>query len=118
MQTYFDIPYSSDSNPRLCVDVFTPDSIPCRAAVVWLHGGGIEGGSRKGVDEVYSLLDYRTIGGTEFLGIKKPVIKAHGSSDATAFSSAIRQAEKAAENNISDELEQGLAVLATKETAE
>lgn len=52
MQTYFDIPYSSDSNPRLCVDVFTPDSIPCRAAVVWLHGGGIEGGSRKGVDEV------------------------------------------------------------------
>ena len=73
---------------------------------------------RKGVDEVYSLLDYRTIGGTEFLGIKKPVIKAHGSSDATAFSSAIRQAEKAAENNISDELEQGLAVLATKETAE
>ena len=33
MKTYFDIPYSSDSNPRLCVDVFTPDSIPCRAAV-------------------------------------------------------------------------------------
>ncbi len=71
---------------------------------------------KKGVDEVMGMLDYRTIGGTEFLGIKKPVIKAHGSSDSLAFRNAIRQAETAAGNDISAELEQGLSQLATKET--
>ena len=71
---------------------------------------------KKGVDEVMGMLDYRTIGGTEFLGIKKPVIKAHGSSDQLAFRNAIRQAETAAANDISAELEQGLAQLAAKET--
>ena len=71
---------------------------------------------KKGVDEVMGMLDYRTIGGTEFLGIKKPVIKAHGSSDSLAFRNAIRQAETAAGNDISAELEQGLAQFAEKET--
>ena len=73
---------------------------------------------KKGVNEVMGMLDYRTIGGTEFLGIRKPVIKAHGASDALAFSNALRQAEKAAQANISAELEQGLQVLAQlKETS-
>ena len=67
---------------------------------------------KKGVNEVMGMLDYRTIGGTEFLGIRKPVIKAHGASDALAFSNALRQAEKAAQADISAELEQGLQVLA------
>ena len=71
---------------------------------------------KKGVDEVMGMLDYRTIGGTEFLGIKKPVIKAHGASDSLAFRNAIRQAETAAANDISAELEQGLSQLAAKET--
>ena len=71
---------------------------------------------KKGVDEVMGMLDYRTIGGTEFLGIKKPVIKAHGSSDSLAFRNAIRQAGTAAANDISAELEQGLSQLAAKET--
>ena len=52
MTTYSDIPYCSSSDPRRCVDVYAPDSLPCRATVLWLHGGGIEGGSRKGVEEV------------------------------------------------------------------
>ena len=69
---------------------------------------------KPGVDEVMSLLDYRTIGGTQFLGIKKPVIKAHGSSDALAFRNAIRQAEEAAKVDFCTELEQALAVV--KET--
>ena len=69
---------------------------------------------KPGVDEVMSLLDYRTIGGTQFLGIKKPVIKAHGSSDALAFRNAIRQAEEAAKADFCTELEQALAVV--KET--
>ncbi|MBR4290122.1 MAG: phosphate acyltransferase PlsX [Oscillospiraceae bacterium] len=70
---------------------------------------------KPGVDEVMSLLDYRTIGGTQFLGIKKPVIKAHGSSDALAFRNAIRQAEEATKADFCAELEQALAMI--KETA-
>ena len=64
---------------------------------------------KKGVDEVMSLLDYRTIGGTQFLGIKKPVIKAHGSSDVLAFRSAIGQAVDAVNADFSAEVEQQLA---------
>ena len=70
---------------------------------------------KKGVDEVMSLLDYRTIGGTQFLGIKKPVIKAHGSSDALAFRNALRQAEEATKADFCAELEQALSMI--KETA-
>ena len=58
------------------------------------------------------MMDYREIGGTQFLGIKKPVIKAHGSSAALAFRNAVKQAMDAAENNISEELELGLQALA------
>ena len=61
MQTHFDIPYSDISNPRLCVDVFIPDSLPCRATILWLHGGGIEGGSRKGADELAQSLCERGV---------------------------------------------------------
>ena len=70
---------------------------------------------KQGVDEVMSLLDYRTIGGTQFLGIKKPVIKAHGSSDMLAFRNAIRQAEEATKADFCAELEQALAMI--KETS-
>ena len=74
---------------------------------------------KSGVDEMMKLMDYREIGGTQFLGIKKPVIKAHGSSDALAFRNAIRQAEAAAEADFSAELEEGLkALAAAKENAD
>ena len=69
---------------------------------------------KPGVDEVMKMLDYREIGGTQFLGIKKPVIKAHGSSDALAFRNAVKQAMDAADSDISAELEQTLAKI--KET--
>ena len=72
---------------------------------------------KKGVNDVMKMMDYREIGGTEFLGIRKPVIKAHGASDARAFRNAIRQAEQAASRDISQELEEGLKRLAEiKET--
>ena len=70
---------------------------------------------KPGVDEVMKMLDYREIGGTQFLGIKKPVIKAHGSSDALAFRNAVKQAMDAAGSDISEELEQGLKALAKEE---
>ncbi|MBQ8797376.1 MAG: phosphate acyltransferase PlsX [Oscillospiraceae bacterium] len=70
---------------------------------------------KPGVDEVMKMLDYREIGGTQFLGIKKPVIKAHGSSDALAFRNAVKQAMDASNSDISAELEQALATI--KESA-
>jgi len=66
---------------------------------------------KKGVDEVMSLLDYRTIGGTQFLGIKKPVVKAHGSSDTLAFRNALKQAADAAGKDFGPELEAALKKL-------
>lgn len=66
---------------------------------------------RTGVNEVMGMLDYRTIGGTQFLGIQKPVIKAHGASDALAFRNAVGQAMDAAKADFSAELEQNLRKL-------
>ena len=70
---------------------------------------------KSGVGDLMKLLDYREIGGTQFLGIQKPVIKAHGSSDALAFRNAVKQAMDAAEGNFTAQLEKDLAVL--KESA-
>ncbi|MGN0976835.1 MAG: phosphate acyltransferase PlsX [Faecousia sp.] len=70
---------------------------------------------KSGVGDLMKLLDYREIGGTQFLGIKKPVIKAHGASDALAFRNAVKQAMDAAQGNFTAQLEQDLATL--KESA-
>ncbi|MBQ6831145.1 MAG: phosphate acyltransferase PlsX [Oscillospiraceae bacterium] len=72
----------------------------------------------SGIKKLKKLLDYREIGGTPFLGIKKPVIKAHGSSDVLAFRNAVKQAMDAANSNISSELEAGLAQLKLEENTD
>ncbi len=75
--------------------------------------------SKSGVKDLMKMLDYREIGGTQFLGIRKPVIKAHGSSDALAFRNAVKQAMDAASTDFSQELEDGLRVLSNvKEAAD
>ena len=66
---------------------------------------------KSGVQDMMKLLDYREIGGTQFLGIKKPVIKAHGSSDALAFRNAVKQAMTAAKGDFTAQLEKNLAAL-------
>ena len=73
---------------------------------------------KSGVDEMMKMMDYREIGGTQFLGIKKPVIKAHGSSDALAFRNAVKQAMDAANSDITEELEQMLRIVSDKENAD
>ena len=71
---------------------------------------------KSGLKDLMKLLDYREIGGTQFLGIRKPVIKAHGSSDRLAFCNAVRQAKDAAEGDFTTELEQSLqAMMQSKE---
>lgn len=72
---------------------------------------------KSGMADIMKLLDYREIGGTQFLGIRKPVIKAHGSSDELAFRNAVKQAMDAAEHDLTESLEQNLHKLAeSKET--
>lgn len=57
---------------------------------------------RKSLAGFKKMLDYKEYGGAPLLGVKKPVIKGHGSSDARAVFSAIRQAKLCAEENICD----------------
>ena len=56
--------------------------------------------------------DAKEHGGSPILGLRKPVIKAHGSSDARAFYNAVRQAVDAANNNTAAELEVALKQIA------
>ena len=70
---------------------------------------------KSGINDLMKMLDSREIGGTQFLGIKKPVIKCHGNSDRLAFRNGIRQAMTAAESNFTEQLEKDLAAM--KESA-
>lgn len=47
---------------------------------------------KGGMDDFRGLFDQDKVGGAPFLGISRPVIKAHGSSNETAAMNAIRQA--------------------------
>lgn len=49
-------------------------------------------------------VDYKEYGGALFLGVKKPVVKAHGSSDEKLFEFTIKQAEQFVENRAVDKL--------------
>ena len=71
---------------------------------------------KSGMKDLMKLLDSREIGGTQFLGIKKPVIKCHGNSDRLAFRNGLKQAMEAAECSFTDQLEKDLAAM--KERAE
>lgn len=52
------------------------------------------------------VMDYKSYGGALFLGVKKPVVKAHGSSDALLFEYTIIQAEKFVENKAVDKMKE------------
>ena len=47
---------------------------------------------KKDLADLKKMLDVSEVGGTAFIGITKPVIKAHGSSNARAIRSAVKQA--------------------------
>ncbi len=55
---------------------------------------------RSGIREMKERMDYRQVGGTPLLGIQKPVIKAHGSSDEVAFFHAVRQTVHAISSSV------------------
>lgn len=64
-----------------------------------------------GINEFKQAMDYREYGGAPLLGTKKPVIKGHGSSDAKAIVSAIRQAKQFVETNVINEIEKNVTVM-------
>jgi len=53
-----------------------------------------------GLKDLKRMMDVRESGGTVLLGISKPVIKAHGNSDARAIRSAIKQAMEAVQSGV------------------
>ncbi|MCL2365650.1 MAG: phosphate acyltransferase PlsX [Oscillospiraceae bacterium] len=64
---------------------------------------------RKNLSQLKEKLNPDAIGGTPLLGISKPVIKAHGSSNALAIKNAIIQANSAASAHIAAKLSEHIA---------
>ena len=63
---------------------------------------------KKGLDEFRDLFNQDKIGGAPFLGIAKPVIKAHGSSNEIAVMNAVRQAIAYTKSGMIHEVEQNI----------
>ncbi len=69
----------------------------------------------NGVKDFKKMMDYREYGGAPLLGTKKPVIKGHGSSDALAVFSAIRQAKMFVSTGVINGIEDKLKNSSTEE---
>ncbi len=66
---------------------------------------------KKDLYALKSMMDSSEVGGAPLLGVKKPVIKAHGSSDAKAIKNAIKQAVIFTENGVVDTITESLVNL-------
>ena len=73
---------------------------------------------KDGIGQFKKRMDYRDVGGTMLLGISKPVVKAHGSSDARAIRSAVKQAMAAVNGNMTEMLQQDMHLIKGALTAE
>ena len=62
-------------------------------------------GVKSGIDDMKKQFDYKEYGGAVLLGVKKPVVKAHGSADARTFKNAVKQAVWFLDNNLIEEIE-------------
>ena len=73
---------------------------------------------KKGLVDLKKLMSSEEVGGTALLGISKPVIKAHGSSNAYAIKNAVRQAIRVAESGIADSIEENIEYMRLSDTPE
>lgn len=64
-----------------------------------------------GLKEFKRMMSSGEVGGTALVGISKPVIKAHGSSDAYAVKNAVRQAKQYVESGIIDSIAENVDVM-------
>lgn len=67
------------------------------------------------VKEFKQKVDYSEYGGAPLLGTAKPVIKAHGSSNARAFYNAVRQAKQFTETKVIDSITEALDSMKEKQ---
>ena len=65
-------------------------------------------GVRSGINDMKAQFDYKEYGGAVMLGVKKPVIKAHGSADARCFKNAIKQAVMFLKTDLINKIEKEL----------
>ena len=63
---------------------------------------------KKDLYSLKSMMDSTEVGGAPLLGVKKPVIKAHGNSNAKAFKNAIRQAVIFTQNGVIENITETL----------
>lgn len=66
-------------------------------------------GVRSGIDDMKRQFDYKEYGGAVMLGVKKPVVKAHGSADARCFKNGIKQAVWFLQTDLIDKIEKELS---------
>lgn len=66
---------------------------------------------KPGLKNIKGRMDYREYGGAPLLGIRKPIVKAHGSSDAFAIKNAINQLRKFIEKDVIKIIEDNMHVL-------
>jgi glycerol-3-phosphate acyltransferase PlsX len=59
---------------------------------------------KKNLKSLKTKMDYTEYGGAPLLGVKAPIVKAHGSSNGKAFMNAIKYAEKYVSNNIIEKI--------------
>ena len=76
-----------------------------------VHNGTLLAASKDSLGDVKKLLDPSEVGGTPFLGISKPVLKAHGSSDARAIRNAVFRAVEYAQSGIIADVEAHIDVM-------
>lgn len=72
-------------------------------------------GVKSGIDDMKKQFDYKEYGGAVLLGVKKPVVKSHGSADARTFKNAVKQAVWFLENSLIDEMEKAFTALSAAE---
>jgi len=70
---------------------------------------------KGGVKDMKKKLDASEHGGAPLLGLRKPVIKAHGNSNAVAIKNAIRQAIACCESDMVGQITQSLSAVSTEE---
>jgi glycerol-3-phosphate acyltransferase PlsX len=63
---------------------------------------------KKDLGEMKKSFDPNEVGGTALIGISKPVVKAHGSSNAQSFFAAIRQAVIFARSGMIDDIKNNI----------
>ena len=76
--------------------------------IKWIFSGAGKLGALLSLGKIRTFrrqMDYKEVGGSALLGVKKPVIKAHGSSDGTAFFNAVRQAKRCVEGDVAGVIE-------------